>query len=578
MGDEEKYTNEEELIDVSEFEDELSEDALTEIAHPDDEEVTPIRQKSLTEPITGVEDRDVSQIFRAPAPRRGAFIASLRERFTAFFIDTLILFYLYWLYTPLYSRVFLGSWNAPIPFKGWHGFAMHASFLFICFLYYFVLEGIFLATIGKFICWMSVRKRNGEPASLISCFFRNVIRPIDYILIIPVVFIMELTSAKQRLGDLLSGTTVIKKFMGNKPVYKLDSATIAPATGRTIAFCIDTLIFLAFVAGYILVLNPEHHLISKWMLLLSPIVLLLYFILLEMITETSPGKWLLGYIICHESGRRLTVAGSVTRTIWRILDTNPFGFLCLFISAHHQRPGDTAASTLVVKHERKAKGGIGFLVAIIISAGLLYSGINNRNNILSPRFQLNFLPRITYLENIGVATPKYDTITIKHFRFAANAPNNIRIPPSFKAGETVYLVFELYGYKKKEREVWLQEDLSIRYPDGKIGLKQDNIVDYKDVIKGNSPIELTNNITLPNTSLPGQYEVIVKIRDRFAGKEVEEVKSFNVKDPTKREIINLDKYRDEDIKIPVFDEPIEKENESLKETGKRRAPAGMKRR
>lgn len=528
MGDSEKYNNKpDELIDVSDDETEFSDEALTEIEQ-EEEEVTPLRERPETTPL---QKRVPSPLIHTKGPKRGTFIGTLRERFAAFFIDSLFLFYLYWVYATVYGRVFLGSWSSQIPYSGWHGLAFHSSFLLLCFLYYFVFEGIFLTTIGKFVCWMSVRKKNGEPASLIATFIRNLLRPLDYILIIPVVFIMEHTKFTQRIGDMIAGTTVVKKFGTAGQPYNVSPEELASASGRTFAAAIDIFLFFFFIVGYVLIWSPKRILISQVLLLLTPLAIITYFVLIEMVAETSPGKWLMGYIICHEDGRRLTMSGSILRTIWRLFDTNPVGLLCMFISSHRQRPGDLAAGTVVIKQRRTIKGAIGLVLAIALAVATLYPGMLNRASVFSRKFKFNFLPRLSFIDQMGLTAPEFENIEVRNFRFAANEPNNFRVPPTFSAGETVYLVFELVGYAKQERKVWLQEDLSITYPDGSVGLRQNNIVDYHQVVKGSGPIEFTNNITLPQNANPGEYQVSIIIRDKFGRSEADETNRFYVRRP-----------------------------------------------
>ena len=291
MGDSEKYNNIDDLIDVSEFESEFDDDALTVVDSEDYNDETPIKEKKqLKKKVAAKPKREkkrFSFIKRKPL-QSGTFIASMRERFAAFFIDITILFYVYWIYGTLYCGLFMDSWKTPIPYRDWHGLAFHGSFLLICFLYYFLLEGIFLATIGKFICWMSVRRKDNEPASLISTLLRNIIRPIDYIFIFPVVFIMELTVYHQRLGDLIGMTTVTKKFFKTKDDYNVSAENLSSASGRTVTAIIDIAIFLPFLAGYILTWSPDRPGLSMWLLLAFPVAMIAYFMIIEMLTETSP--------------------------------------------------------------------------------------------------------------------------------------------------------------------------------------------------------------------------------------------------------------------------------------------------
>lgn len=515
------------MPDINEHEEHELSDALTRIEGDDEEELTPIKERL---PATPPEVSEISSVPRLSAPKGTTFVATLRERFAAFFIDSLFLFYVYWICAIAYGRIFLASWDAAIPLEGWHALAFHGSFLCVCFFYYFLLEGIFLATLGKSICWMSVRKKNGEPASLLGVFVRNLLRFVDYAFIIPVAFIMELTRYKQRLGDIITGGTVVKKFSHKAKTYSVTPDQLLSATGRTFAAIIDLFIFALFAGGYILLMNPNAPLISRWILLFSPLAFILYFMLIEMISETSPGKWLAGCIICHDNGRRLTISGSLVRTLWLVIDVNPLGALCIFLSSLRQRPGDLAAGTVILKHHRNLRGASSILIAIVLAAATIYPGLMNKDNILSSTFKLNFLPNFSFLNNLKVGEAPAGPFAVQNFRFAANEPTDFRNPPMFTAGETVFIVFEVKDYTKRERDAWMQEDLSVTYPDGTVGLNQQNIVDFKQVVRGNAPIEFSNNITLPMNSQPGEYVVNVTVRDKFGGNEAKDLKKFYVRE------------------------------------------------
>ncbi|MBI2342190.1 MAG: RDD family protein, partial [Deltaproteobacteria bacterium] len=254
---------------------------------------------------------------------RRSTIATLRERFAAFFIDSIIFFYLYFIIGTLARRAFYGSWNVPIPSFGWQGLAFHGIFVFICFMYYFILEGVFFTTPGKFLCWMYVRNKTGGFASMSSVFVRNVFRLADYIIPLFPFFCMELTRKHQRLGDMIAGTTVIKKHGLAAVQYPVTMAVIASASGRFLSFIIDFTIAGALTFGYLLLLSPEEQQLSKWLLLFSPLVPFLYFVLSEPLVHSTPGKWLFGYAITHEDGSSVSLASSVIRTFVRLFDVNP---------------------------------------------------------------------------------------------------------------------------------------------------------------------------------------------------------------------------------------------------------------
>lgn len=494
-----------------------------------------------------VKERGLRPLWRRKRQPRGheAAVADISDRFAAFVIDSTILFYLYWLSGLIYNRIFFRDWFEPIRTSGWHGLVFHAVFLAIFFLYYFISEGIFFATIGKAICRMSVKKRNGATPGIFSIITRTIIRPIDYFLVgFVALFSMEFSWLNQRLGDRLAGTTVVKRPNYLPTSIRLEETSLAPATCRMFAFTFDLILVLFLYFSYLLLLSPTLRLLSLWLTLCLPLPGILYFCLLETFTQTTPGKWLFGYSVFFEDGSSPSFASIFLRTIFRIFDHNPIGALCVACSSQKQRPGDLAAGTIVCKYPRKLKGGIGLIITIVIIIAIGYLGLQNPRNIMTEDFKVNFIAKLEDFKlNLdflskdnapveeGVVAEEDIGVKVTNFRFAANKPSELRDSKVFNPGETVYLIFEIHGFKKLRDKAWLQEDLTVNYPDNTVALKSNNIVDYNEPITGDTPIELTNNITLPEDSQNGRYSVSIEIRDMYGKVSAVTRKYFTVTKP-----------------------------------------------
>ncbi len=67
-------------------------------------------------------------------------------------------------------------------------------------------------TVGKMILGIIVVKENGEPCDFLAALLINVMRIIDYLptLYILGFIVMAITEKRQRLGDRLAGTVVVK--------------------------------------------------------------------------------------------------------------------------------------------------------------------------------------------------------------------------------------------------------------------------------------------------------------------------------------------------------------------------------
>ena len=97
------------------------------------------------------------------------------------------------------------------------GFYLHNAPLMmgagICFAYYVILEAAWGATLGKFATNIRVVRENDDgPIDWSAAIIRNVLRPIDGLLLYLVGFIAICVSPKrQRIGDKVAGTIVVRR-------------------------------------------------------------------------------------------------------------------------------------------------------------------------------------------------------------------------------------------------------------------------------------------------------------------------------------------------------------------------------
>jgi len=125
-------------------------------------------------------------------------------------------------------------------------------------------------------------------------------------------------------------------------------------------------------------------------------------------------------------------------------------------------------------------------------------------------------------------------LSIHAFRFAASDPTQTRRPALFEPGENLFLLFEVDGYKFDGARVWLEEDMSVRYPDGSMALKLENISTLNRELTQTGPVRFENNIALPPNAQPGRYTVTITIRDKLAKQELKEQRFFYISSPGSR--------------------------------------------
>lgn len=483
-------------------------------------------------PRTRRSTAEYGENFSAPLPVDDApTVASLKERLCAFLLDGMFLYTAYWFLMVAYRRVAFDQAAGPIPTDATHGLIFHGLYLLIAFLYFLLFESVLFATPGKLLCRLRVRRSNGGPPSIMACTLRTIMRPVDIVLmplIIPVAC-MEWSARRMRLGDMLAKTIVVRTLAASPRRHDLILDMIPSASSRFIAFLIDLGIFGTFAAGYALLLSPDHPLVSMFLVVLAPVAMFLFLAVPEAAIKTSTGKWLMGYTIFNEDGSLVGLSGAVMRTLFRPFDTNPFGFLCMLASVRRQRPGDCAAGTVVCRIPRRwnALAGIGILIAV--AASLAYGGISNRHSFLSSTFRINFLPTVSLTSRRGAfASSEKGVLSIRSFDFAAGDAQATRRPAVFQPGETVFLVFNVEGGTERDGMLWLQEDLTVRYPDGSMGIKIEDVINFKERVDRGGPIEMINSIALPPDAMPGRYTTSIVMRDMHSGRQLNEQRFFYV--------------------------------------------------
>lgn len=460
----------------------------------------------------------------------GPTIASIKDRFSAFAVDAFFLYAIYWLMMVVYRSVALGAAAGPIPAAGRHGLIFHGLFLFIAMVWFVVPETAFSGSLGKMLCRLSIRRIDGSHATFFGVLLRNILKPLD-LLLFPLLVgaaALEWTGWHQRLGDFVGRTVVLRKLKSPPRQYALSLDMLATASGRAMAFLIDATLFVAFAFGWALLLSPEAPLASMFLVVIFPLFAVLFFLLPERMTGSSPGKWIAGYAVCLEDGSAVDLSSALVRTLWRVFDTNPFGFLTCIFSLRRQRPGDGAAGTVVINAPREWRGLAGLGIVIAVCCAVLYAGMGNRDSFLHEDFQINFLPTIDISGRAAKLSDMPANLITMNFRFAAGDAESVRRPAIFQPGETLFIVFEVSGYKREDAKAWLQEDLSVRYPDDSMGLKLENINDFNRELEQEGPIRFENNIAIPEGAQPGRYTVTITIRDRLARQELKEQRFFYV--------------------------------------------------
>ncbi len=129
---------------------------------------------------------------------------SVGFRFVAILIDSVIFFILAY----LIASVTGGTTAAGFELQGAPFFLLSL----LGFLYYWLMEAFLGGTVGKLVIGIKVQMSDGSPCTLVASLIRNLLRIVDGLFIYLIAAILVWTSPnRQRLGDRLAGTVVVKK-------------------------------------------------------------------------------------------------------------------------------------------------------------------------------------------------------------------------------------------------------------------------------------------------------------------------------------------------------------------------------
>ncbi|MCL5947704.1 MAG: RDD family protein [Actinobacteria bacterium] len=160
--------------------------------------------------------------------------------------------------------------------------------------------------------------------------------------------------------------------------------TLAGLGSRVIAYVIDyAIIMVAIILVYAAMLLVELSVLHSSTGIVGDIfsafaVVFIfasyfgYFVLFEVFDRgRSPGKRLVGLRVVRSDGGAVSFRGSLLRNLLRIVDSFPpptylVGLVLVFATSHHQRLGDMASGTLVVRERigDRPRVGAGFVPAV----------------------------------------------------------------------------------------------------------------------------------------------------------------------------------------------------------------------
>ena len=147
-----------------------------------------------------------------PAASPGMAYQGIGIRFAAKVIDSIVLFFVFVIGGIPFVLIFGGLDGVGFDQEGPLSFLLNMIFIVVGFAYFVIMEGSRGQTVGKMVLGIKVVKEDGSPCDVHAALIRNALRIVDGIMVYLVGVILIATSAtKQRLGDRVAKTVVVKK-------------------------------------------------------------------------------------------------------------------------------------------------------------------------------------------------------------------------------------------------------------------------------------------------------------------------------------------------------------------------------
>jgi uncharacterized RDD family membrane protein YckC len=147
----------------------------------------------------------------APAPT----LAGLGDRFLAVIFDLVVGGVAFTIFGMLAARRWGGLTASGFSLDGRPALVAIGATLLSAFLYHWLCEGLFGATLGKGILGIAVRRKDGGPCGLGASLVRNILRIVDAAPLYLTGFLVAIFSKmRQRVGDHAANTIVVARSVG----------------------------------------------------------------------------------------------------------------------------------------------------------------------------------------------------------------------------------------------------------------------------------------------------------------------------------------------------------------------------
>jgi uncharacterized RDD family membrane protein YckC len=423
----------------------------------------------------------------------------------------------------------------------------------VAFVYYWLAEWMFGATLGKAIVSLRVRGLAGERIGPRASFIRTLARIVDAFAVYLVGYLVATFSKRrQRLGDHLAHTVVVQGPPGKAPrataLLLLTAVIVSAGFGivgiRRAAYqstmvaagqsrgtsATDAASPVAIASDARLVASdagespPAAPTSATNSAPTGGTLALQNFKLLE--RENGPPRQVGPYRPNDEVYGTFDVVGgardaqqTVDVTV-QIMPLDPNGLLMLdvpwTVHVHQANPSNLpVTATFHVSLPPFVPPGT---YTVHVTA---HDAVANQDGEFRPTFTVD-APKVA----------PGDHLEVRDFRLAATSDGPALAAPIYQAGQTVYLAFRVFGVRFKDNRPDLHVDLAVLSPTGATLLGKQDWINEQEALAYHPPsmfFPVDSYVTLPATMAKGTYTQQFTITDKVANTTIVHRAPFEVK-------------------------------------------------
>jgi uncharacterized RDD family membrane protein YckC len=386
------------------------------------------------------------------------------------------------------------------------------------FLYFWLAEGLFGATLGKAIAGIRVRAKDGQRCGLKASLLRNVLRIVDGIGVYLVGFIIAILSkTRQRLGDYVAGTVVVENAIA-KPlrIFAAVLWVVVLAGGLTAAVIIHSG-SPETITGVFTALPASIPMVSTGHLKAGNFAF----------TEGNGGPVRSNAVykpgdrvfLKYDIGGYARDAKKAPHLIFLLNAADPSG-----IAVH--APWNTRFDG-PVDIGNPVNGSLGLELPSFAPPGKYKIAINVHDEVAKSNIELT----PAFEVNAPAVTPPRG-LEFRDFELSRSASGPAEPVPSVETGATVYMGANVFGLQFRDGRTKGHMSLKILGPDGSVALDQPNYLDLSESQFYRPPtywVHVRGEITIPPGLKTGVYTEQYAVMDDLSGQSITQEAKFEVK-------------------------------------------------